>query len=215
MESLTPHQQLETAESLAWIGSRISEDPELTRYRLAKEVCERFEWRDACGRPKEMACRKRLIDLERRGKLVLPAARREPPRRRSEQAPAPVWPEVSCALADLGTITLQPVERGTAASQTWHAMMAAHHPLGAGPLCGAQIRYLIISQHHGAVGGLAVSAAAWRLGARDQWLGWPDATRGARLQGVVIFPPMRSTNCAEIANPSPVPPYLRVVEPSA
>ena len=185
MESLTPHQQLETAESLAWIGSRISEDPELTRYRLAKEVCEQFEWRDACGRPKEMACRKRLIDLERRGKLVLPAARREPPRRRSGQAPAPVWPEVSCALADLGTITLQPVERGTAASQTWHAMMAAHHPLGAGPLCGAQIRYLIISQHHGAVGGLAVSAAAWRLGARDQWLGWPDATRGAQLQGVV------------------------------
>ena len=85
-------------------------------------------------------------------------------------------------MADLGTITLQAVERGTAASPTWHAMMAAHHPLGAGPLCGAQIRYLIISQRHGAVGGLSVSAAAWRLGARDQWLGWQDATRGAHCR---------------------------------
>ena len=185
MEPLTPHQQLEAAESLAWIGSRVSEDAGLSRYRLAKEVCEQFEWRDARGRLKEMACRKRLIALERRGKIALPAARREPPRRRPDQAPATVWPEVNGALGDLGVITLQPVDGATEASGIWHAMMAAHHPLGAGPLCGAQIRYLIISQRHGAVGGLAVSAAAWRVGARDQWLGWDDATRRAELPGVV------------------------------
>jgi hypothetical protein len=82
-------------------------------------------------------------------------------------------------------ITLQPVDGASADRGIWHAMMAAHHPLGASPLCGAQIRYLIISQRHGAVGGLSVSAAAWRVGARDQWLGWDDATRRARLPGVV------------------------------
>ena len=185
MEPLTPHRQLETAECLAWIGSRVSADAGLTRYRLAKEVCERFAWRDVRGRLKEMACRKRLIGLERRGKLVLPPARREPPRRRADEPSASNWPEVSGALDDLGVVTLQPVGGGTAASATWHAMMAAHHPLGAGPLCGAQIRYLIITQRHGAVGGLAVSAAAWRVGARDQWLGWDDPTRRAELPGVV------------------------------
>src|SRR6478672_9873831 len=95
------------------------------------------------------------------------AARQEPPQRRPDHAPAPIWPEVSGALGDLGVIALRPVDRRTAASETWHAMMTAHHPLGAGPLCGAQIRYLIISQRYGVVGGLAVSAAAWRLGARD------------------------------------------------
>ena len=30
-----------------------------------------------------------------------------------------------------------------------------------------------------------------------------------------IFPPIISTSCLEIARPNPVPPYLRVVEPSA
>lgn len=185
MEPLTPRQQLETAECLAWIGSRVSEDGGLTRYRLAKEVCERFAWRDGRGRLKEMACRKRLIALERRGELRLPAARRGPPRRPADQAHASVWPEVDGRLGDLGVISLQPVDGGTMASKTWHAMMAAHHALGAGPLCGAQIRYLIISQRRGAIGGLAVSAAAWRVGARDRWLGWDDATRRARLQGVV------------------------------
>jgi hypothetical protein len=185
VEPLTPHQQLETAECLAWIGARVSADANLTRYRLAKQVCERFAWRDARGRLKEMACRKRLVALERRGKLVLPAVRREPPLRRPDQTPPSIWPEVSGTLSDLGVITVQPVDRGTAASKTWRAMMAAHHPLGAGPLCGAQIRYLITSQHHGAIGGLAVSAAAWRVGARDQWLGWDDARRREQLQGVV------------------------------
>ena len=185
MEPLTPHQQLETAECLAWIDARINGDADLTRYRLAKEVCERFAWRDARGRLQEMACRKRLIALERRGKIVLPTARREPPRRRADPAPPAIWPEVSGTLSELGAIALQPVDRGSAASRTWHAMMAAQHPLGAGPLCGAQIRYLITSQRHGAVGGLAVSAAAWRVGARDRWLGWDDATRREQLQGVV------------------------------
>jgi len=185
VEPLTPHQQLEAAESLAWIGLRVGEDAGLTRYRLAKEVCERLGWRDARGRLQEMACRKRLIALERRGRIALPAARREPPRPRPDQTPAPVWPEVSGVLGDLGVITLQPVDGGTAASGIWHAMMAAHHPLGPGPLCGAQIRHLIISQRYGVVGGVAVSAAAWRLGARDQWLGWDDATRRAELPGVV------------------------------
>jgi hypothetical protein len=139
VEPLTPHRQLEAAESLAWIGSRVSEDGGLSRYRLATEVCERLGWRAARGRLKEMACRKRLIALERRGKLTLPAARREPPRRRPEEAPAPIRPELSGALGDLGVITLQPVDRGSEESAAWHAMMAAHHPLGAGPLCGAQI----------------------------------------------------------------------------
>ena len=185
MELLTPHQQLEAAESLAWIGSRVSEDAGLTRCRLAKEVCERFGWRDARGRLKEMACRKRLLALERRGTIALPAARRGPPSQRSEAAPGLVWPEVTGSLRELGVITLQPIGAATKESAIWHAMMQAHHPLGRGRLCGAQLRYLIVSNRHGVLGGLAVSAAAWRVRARDQWLGWDDATRGANLQGVV------------------------------
>ena len=115
MESLTPHQQLETAESLAWIGLRISEDPELTRYRLAKEACERFEWRDACGRPKEMACRKRLIRPGAARQAGVASGATGAAAAAIGASTGPGVAEVSCALADLGTITLQPVERGTAA----------------------------------------------------------------------------------------------------
>ena len=185
MDSITPHQALASADNLAWINSRVGEDASLTRYRLAKEVCVRLDLRDATGRPREMACRKQLLVLERRGHIELPPPRRKPPAPRPAPAGTPIWPEFAATLADLGPVTLRPVSGGTRASQDWNAMMRAHHPRGAGPLCGAQIRYLIVSEKHGILGGLAVSAAAWRLNARDYWLGWTDAARGENLQGIV------------------------------
>jgi hypothetical protein len=185
VEASTPHQQLASAQTLAWIGARVSQDASLSRYRLAREVCARLDWRDATGRLREMACRKQLLTLERRGEIALPPPRRPQPVARPPPADAPVWPECSGKLAELGSVSLQPVAAGTAASREWNAMMQAHHPLGRGPLCGAQIRYLIVSARHGTLGGLAVSAAAWRLRARDAWLGWTDAERAANLQGIV------------------------------
>ena len=87
MDSITPHQALASADNLAWINSRVGEDASLTRYRLAKEVCVRLDLRDATGRPREMACRKQLLVLERRGHIELP-----PPGHRSGRNSPPPWP---------------------------------------------------------------------------------------------------------------------------
>jgi hypothetical protein len=185
MESIAPHQRLSSAHSLAWINSRVSEDASLTRHRLAKEVCVRLDLRDAEGRPREMACRKQLLELERRGRIELPPPRHKPPVRRPDLAGTPVWPAFNGTLADLAPVRLCPVTGGTEASRDWNAMMRSHHPQGDGPLCGAQIRYFIVGEKHGILGGLAVSAAAWRLRARDAWLGWTDAERAENLRGIV------------------------------
>jgi hypothetical protein len=53
--------------------------------------------------------------------------------------------------------------------------METHHYLGSGPLCGAQRRFLIQSKNLGWLGGLAFSAAAWRVADRDRWIGWSKA----------------------------------------
>ena len=60
-------------------------------------------------------------------------------------------------------------------------MMQKYHYLGSGPLCGAQIRYFIISENFGILGGLAFSAAAWRVSVRDRWIGWDEITREKHL----------------------------------
>ncbi len=80
--------------------------------------------------------------------------------------------------------------------------MEAHHELGSGPLCGAQLRYLIRSEHFGWLGGLAFSAAARRLADREAWLGWSDDEHREQLQHVacnsrfLIFPGVRVPNLA-------------------
>ncbi len=189
MELVTPPPSLTSAESLAWINARVGADVALTRHRLAKEVCARLDLRDAKGRPREMACRKQLLALHRRGRIELPKPRRQPPARRGPGQPpaqgSPVWPAFTGTLAALGPVGLCPVTGGTQASRDWNAMMRAHHPRRDGPLCGAQIRYLIVSETRGVLGGLAVSAAAWRVRVRDAWLGWTDAERAEKLQGIV------------------------------
>ena len=73
--------------------------------------------------------------------------------------------------------------------------------MGAGPLCGAQLRYLV-AWEAGFVGGLSFSAPAWRLAPRDTWLGWNDSTCQAELPKVVansrflILPGIRVPNQA-------------------
>ena len=57
--------------------------------------------------------------------------------------------------------------------------MAREHPRGAGPLVGAQLRYLVGSAH-GWLGGLGFGAAALRLRDRDRWIGWDEETTPGR-----------------------------------
>ena len=86
-------------------------------------------------------------------------------------------PVFAGALADLGEVELVAVDGGEHAA-LWQRMLERYHPLGGGPLCGAQQRYLIRSPGGRLVGALAFSAAAWQLAARDVWIGWcPHARR--------------------------------------
>jgi hypothetical protein len=158
---------------------------DLTRGALARVVCGWFDWRHVDGRPKETSCRIVLNRLERRGLIELPAAREVNFAPRTPRPAEPMqWPQIETGLSKLGQIELVVVNGDKALSRQWRAMMQAHHPLGDGPLCGAQLRYLIRSEQ-GVLGGLSFSAPAWRLGVRDQWIGWSDSMRERRLGQVV------------------------------
>ncbi len=111
-------------------------------------------------------------------------------------------PRIETTLAELGPVWLEVVDaKSEARSRQWWAMMNAHHPLGGGPLCGAQIRYLVITGS-GCLGGLSFSAPAWRLEARDEWIGWDDAGRRKELPRVInnsrflILPSVRVAHLA-------------------
>ncbi|MHC4854303.1 MAG: IS4 family transposase [Planctomycetota bacterium] len=175
------------------IQTTVDTEPQLSRGELSRRVCQWLDWRSAAGRLQQMSCRKALLKLHRHGVLRLPAARGgfgfQTPRvaRQPSRARPPVMGAAfrGC-LAELGPIEIVPVaSRHCRTSPVWTQLMEAHHYLGAGPLCGAQLRYLVRSEVHGWLGALAFSSATWRLKPREQWIGWSDRARRANLGRVI------------------------------
>jgi uncharacterized protein DUF4338/transposase Tn5 family protein/transposase-like protein len=173
-------------EDIVAIQEWINDKPNLSRRRLSREICEELSWRSIDGRLKEMSCRAALVKLERSGKIRLnPVAPFAAKRKRPAAMRDVESVEIRCRLDKLQPIKLiGVVERRQ--SQIWNELMERYHPLGSGPLCGAQLRYLICGANQEWLGGMAFSAASWRLQARDQWIGWSATAREQNLQQVAV-----------------------------
>ena len=156
------------------------------RAEVARRVCSALDWKDALGRPKLMSCRVALLRLHRAGHIELP-----PPNngngngRRVERAPTQWPPEeaVTGSVEALAGLRLD-VVAGAEESALWNGLVDRYHYLGYTPLAGAQMRYLICWDG-GVVGTLGFAAAAWKVAARDRWVGWDEAARQAHLPRVV------------------------------
>ena len=171
--------------TIARIKKTVSANRSLSRRALSLRVCEWLQWRAPNGRLKEVSCRKALLKLHRRGLVVLPVAEKscfKASRPQPSNAREIVVPKLRCTLKELGEISIVPVtSRYSKSSHIWNELMERFHYLGKGPLCGAQIRYLVKSSRHGWIGALAFSAAQWRMKERDKYIGWTEAARRANL----------------------------------
>ena len=144
-------------ETLDRITAVVQAEPGISRRQLSLRVCEWMNWHNTAGRAQEMSCRKGLMTLHRRGVIELPALKQryafqEP---RAPVACPPVA-QVSCTLAELGEVALMRVS-GNELSRVWRGLLDTHHYLKSGPLCGAQLRYLVRSERYGWLGGLGYS----------------------------------------------------------
>ena len=152
-------------------------EPTISRRQLSLRVCDWLEWRNPAGLRQEMSCRKAMLELHRRGVIRLPSLTRRYAFRdaRRAVAPPPVA-TVSGTLAEVGAVEIVRVT-SSSLSALWRGMMDAYHYLKSGPLCGAQLRYLVRSAHAGWIGGLSYSACARRVESRDAWIGWTEEAR--------------------------------------
>jgi hypothetical protein len=195
-----------SSETIRRIQEAIDREPDLSRSRLSRHVCQWLDWRTKKGKVKQVSCRLALLKLERKNLIRLPPPRefagankraRVQKSRRGGDRP---WNGKLDKLQPIELILIG--SAGSRASRQWNELMSRHHYLGAGPLCGAQLRYLVHSPHYGYVGALAFSAAAWRLEARDQWIGWSEPARRQNLSRIIansrflIVPHVKAPNLA-------------------
>jgi hypothetical protein len=175
-------------EVVARIAEAVEAVPSISRRALSRKLCEWLDWRSPSGKLREVGGRKALAELEKRGDITLPAPVqvREFERERGTGHQPVAVSEMRCNLDELGVVDVVEVtSRYAKASAVWNSLMDAHHYLGSGPLCGAQIRYLIRSSTYGWLGGLSFSAATHHLKARDDRIGWSERARLVNLERVV------------------------------
>jgi hypothetical protein len=177
-----------SGQTIGYIQATIEREPGISRVALSRRVCGKLNWRSPNGKLKEVSCRVALSKLDRRGVIRLqPLTHRAPGRKKTELGELSATPEpIQCGLEELDGVELVSVNSAESkASKCWNELMERYHYLGSGPLCGAQLRYLIKSGKGQCLGGLAFSASAWRVKARDHWIGWNDRARQENLHKVI------------------------------
>jgi hypothetical protein len=166
---------------LDWLRNAVATRPAWSRKRLARELCERWQWRTAQGRLKDFAARSLLVKLEARGLLSLPPLRLNYRTRRWELPPRPgatandpVPKQGALAgLRPLGWLLPGP---GSGEERRFDEHLRRYHYLGL-RVVGENLKYLVQANDGTDVACLLFGAAAWKVTARDQFIGWTSAQR--------------------------------------
>ena len=168
-----------TGEQIAFIRRLIADRPELSRWKLSRELCEAWQWKQTNGALRDMVCRGLLLLLHRTGEIELPPVRRVVRNRIAERArPARVEME-ECPLH--GSLReLQPLEfvqvRRTPEEGLFHSLLEQHHYLGYERPVGEHLKYLVKASGQ-VIACLAWSSAPRHLKLRDRYLGWSEEAR--------------------------------------
>ena len=65
-----------TGEEILFIRKLIRDHPELSRWKLSRQLCEAWQWKQANCALRYMLCRGLLLMLDRAGEIQLPPVRR-------------------------------------------------------------------------------------------------------------------------------------------
>jgi hypothetical protein len=181
--------RLFTGPELELIGEIARECAGLAITEMARTVCELLDWKRANGRLKDQECRQLLEHLRDQGWLKLPPVRNSGPRgpRQIQLSTASVpQARLEGSAGEFEPLELRVVE-SQAESQLWTELIERHHYLGYRVPVGANLRYLVRSEQRGAgvLACLLWSSPAWKMAARDEWIGWSVEQRARNLQLVV------------------------------
>jgi hypothetical protein len=179
-----------SSEDLALIRETIRDFPGLSLTELANTLCELLDWRRPNGALKTRESFDFLQELHSRGWLpALPSIRgvsRSRPRSckidRSSDPQEPLTGPLQVVLP----LQLKLIDN-QADRQLFQQFIQRYHYLGYKVPYGAQLRYFVLCPKYSKriLACLLFTSAAWKMAARDTWIGWNDTARQANLPLIV------------------------------
>ena len=168
------------------IRDLMHQHPTLKRSPLSRKLCELWNWTKPNGELKDMTCRVALSRLQAVGLITLapsqiPNARRRP--HFAATAATDAQSPIKQPVHELANLTLRLVS-GAAQSHRWNEYVARYHYLGYTPMSGSQLRYNVFAGEQ-LVALISFGASAWKLKARELFIGWQEPERLRNLQLIV------------------------------
>lgn len=152
------------------------------RTQISKILCNKWNWFQENGRPKDMACREILLTLYRKDLINLPPGKhdgRNLKRNRFipivgiEQTPLHGKP------SELPPVTLK-LARNTQLEPLYNSLIQQHHYLGYRQIVGNHLKYIAFIDDR-PVACLGCGSAAWSVKSRDSFIGWDKSTKEKNL----------------------------------
>ena len=121
------------SEQIAFLRQYIADHPALSRWKLSRQLCEAWQWKQANGALRDMVCRGLLLALDRAGEIRLPPIRRKVRNLLAErQRPEPIIPDNRPVRGPLHSLT--PLEfaqvRRTPEEWLFNSLLEQYHYLG-------------------------------------------------------------------------------------
>jgi hypothetical protein len=158
----------------------------LSRWKLSRQLCEDWQWKQANGALCDQLCRSMLLLLHRAGEIELPPIRRRALRNylAERQAPEALVPDnrlVHGSLALLRPqIDIHQVRRAPEES-LFNSLVEQYHYLHYHQPIGEHLKYLVTAKEQ-AIACLAFSSAPRHLAPRDRFIGWDTETRRRNIR---------------------------------
>ncbi len=178
-----------TAQEVELMGEVAGDYAALGVTEIARTICELLAWKRPSGGLKNHECRQLLERLQDQGVLALPAVRalgRRGPRRTEPSAHSDPRPPVEGTVADLAPLQLTVVDSvHRQENKLWREFLERYHYLGYRVPVGAHLRYWVRAVDEQILACLQWTSPAWKMAARDQWIGWSPERRASNLQYIV------------------------------
>jgi hypothetical protein len=118
---------------LEQVRGLLATHPEGSRYRLSRELCRVWNWRNQVGQIKDMAARALLLKLEERGWVALPARRCLSPNRMRHKQIRPLQhptDPITGSLSELQPLQIQELSQQPEAQPVFDSLLHQYHYLG-------------------------------------------------------------------------------------
>ncbi|MCF8113842.1 MAG: DUF4338 domain-containing protein [Desulfotignum sp.] len=162
----------------------------ISRYELAHTVCELLEWKCPGGGLKAREC-KDLLEILGEKKVLELSEKRKTGYIGSQKFKEEAQEEVPYSGPTGSVEAFSPLDveliQTRKQRDLFRNLLSRYHYLGYATLFGARLQYLVHATRprREVVGCIQFSSPAWRMKARDQWIGRDDDTRATGLQQVV------------------------------